>query len=152
MRKTKILCTLGPATESAEAIASLIKYGADVIRINMSHAAHDWVRMVYQRVRSAAEGAGREVSVLMDRTGPAIRTGDLETPWQLVPGDIVEFRTSADEPPSQGYSVTVNYPELSRDLKPDDIIMVDGGMIQLKVKEVGPMRVIGEVTIFACAV
>ena len=146
MRKTKILCTLGPATESADAIASLIKNGADVIRINMSHAAHEWVRTVYQRVRDAAATAGREVSVLMDLTGPSIRTGDLEAPWQLVPGDIVEFRTTAEAPSTQRYSVTVNYPDLTRDLKPDDTIMVDGGMIQLKVKEVGPMRVVGEVT------
>ncbi|MDB6137005.1 MAG: pyruvate kinase [Verrucomicrobiaceae bacterium] len=146
MRKTKILCTLGPATESAEAISSLIKYGADVIRINMSHAAHEWVRLVYQRVREAATGAGREVSVLMDLTGPSIRTGDLESPWQLVPGDKVEFRTSTDAVPTLGYSVMVNYPELSRDLKPGDTIMVDGGMIQMRVTEVGPNRVAGDVT------
>ncbi len=146
MRKTKILCTLGPATESAEAIASLIKNGADVIRINMSHAAHDWVRKVYQNVRDAAEGAGREVSILMDLTGPSIRTGDLETPWQLVPGDQVEFRTSADCPATVRYSVTVNYPELAMDLKRGDLINVDGGMIQLKVTEIGPQRVVGEVT------
>ena len=49
MRKTKILCTLGPATESPEVIAELIAKGADVMRLNMSHASHDWVRMVYAR-------------------------------------------------------------------------------------------------------
>ena len=146
MRKTKILCTLGPATESPEAIASLIKFGADVIRINMSHAAHDWVRMVYQHVRDAAEGAGREVSVLMDLTGPSIRTGDLDVPWQLQPGDLVEFRTTPESQPTIRYSVTVNYPGLARDLKTGDLINVDGGMIQLRVTEVGPLRVIGEVT------
>ncbi len=146
MRKTKILCTLGPATESPEAIASLIKAGADVIRINMSHAAHDWVGKVYQNVRTAAEGAGREVSVLMDLTGPSIRTGDLETPWQLKPGDLVEFRTVPESQPTIGYSVTVNYPELALDLKRGDLINVDGGMIQLRVTEVGPQRVVGEVT------
>ena len=128
MRKTKILCTLGPATESPEAIASLIKFGADVIRINMSHAAHDWVRMVYQHVRDAAEGAGREVSVLMDLTGPSIRTGDLDVPWQLQPGDLVEFRTTPESQPTIRYSVTVNYPGLARDLKTGDLINVDGGI------------------------
>jgi pyruvate kinase len=146
MRKTKILCTLGPATESPEAIASLIKAGADVIRINMSHAAHEWVRKVYKNVRDAAVGAGREVSVLMDLTGPSIRTGDLVAPWQLQPGDKVEFRTTADSQPTLPYSVTVNYPELGADLKRGDLMNVDGGMIQLRVTEVGALRVIGEVT------
>lgn len=146
MRKTKILCTLGPATESAEAITSLIKHGADVIRLNMSHASHDWVRMVYQRVREAALNIGREVSVLMDLTGPSIRTGDVEQPWQLVPGDKVELRTVSEAESTQKYSTTVNYAGLSKDIKEGDMIMVDGGMIQLRTIEVTPERVIGEVT------
>lgn len=145
MRKTKILCTLGPATESAEAIASLITHGANIIRLNMSHASHDWVRMVYQRVREAAAGAGHEVSVLMDLTGPSIRTGDVPQPWQLVKGDKVELRTTDDAQPTQNYSTTVNYAGLSKDLKAGDTINVDGGMIQLRTLEVTPQRVIGEV-------
>ncbi len=145
MRKTKILCTLGPATESADAIASLIKHGADVIRLNMSHASHDWVRMVNQRVREAALNAGREVSVLMDLTGPSIRTGDVEKPWQLVPGDKVELRTVPETEPSVAYSTTVNYAGLSKDLREGDLINVDGGMIQLRTIEVTPERVVGEV-------
>ena len=144
MRKTKILCTLGPATESAEAIASLIKHGADVIRINMSHASHDWVRAVNQRVRDAAVEAGREVSVLMDLTGPSIRTGDVPSPWQLKTGDKVELRVKEEAPATVEYSCTVNYDGLVKDLKAGDTINVDGGMIQLRVLDVTPMRVLGE--------
>ncbi len=92
MRKTKILCTLGPATESAEVITSLMEKGADIFRLNMSHASHDWVRTVYGRIREAASKGSKEISVLMDLTGPSIRTGDVETPWQLQVGDWVEFR------------------------------------------------------------
>lgn len=149
MRKTKILCTLGPATESQEVIAALIAKGADIIRLNMSHASHEWVRTVHGRVRAAAASAGREIAVLMDLTGPSIRTGDVEQPWQLEIGDVVELLCKTDAPPTTRYSVTVNYPELSRDLKVGDIIMVDGGLIQIKVTAVATERVIGSVLIKA---
>jgi pyruvate kinase len=145
MRKTKILCTLGPATESPEVIAELIAKGADVMRLNMSHASHDWVRMVYARVREAAAATKREIAVLMDLTGPSIRTGDVEQPWQLQVGDVVEFRCRPEATPSTQYSVTVNYPDLGKDLKAGDVIMVDGGMIQIKATEVTQKHVTGTV-------
>ncbi len=143
MRKTKILCTLGPATDSLDALASLISKGADILRINMSHGSHEWVRSVYGNIREAAIKAGKDVAVLMDLTGPSIRTGDLETPWQLTVGDNVELRVKAESQATTHYSTTVNYPDLPRDLKPGDSINVDGGMIQLRVTEVTPERVIG---------
>lgn len=145
MRKTKILCTLGPATESAAVISTLITKGADILRLNMSHASHDWVRMVYGRVREAAANAGREIAVLMDLTGPSIRTGDVEQPWQLKVGDEMEFRCTADFQPTTQYSCTVNYPELGKDLKPGDVIFIDGGMIQVKATTVTPKHVVGTV-------
>jgi pyruvate kinase len=145
MRKTKILCTLGPATESPEVIAELIAKGADVMRLNMSHASHEWVRTVYARIRDAAANSKREIAVLMDLTGPSIRTGDVEQPWQLQVGDTVEFRCLPEATASTHYSVTVNYPELGKDLKAGDIIMVDGGMIQIKTTEVTLKHVIGTV-------
>lgn len=144
-RKTKILCTLGPATQSPEVIASLIDKGADIIRINMSHASHDWVRAVYAHVRTASENSGKEVGILMDLTGPSIRTGDLEKPWLLKPGDRVEFLTKADAKPALPYSTTVNYADLGTDLKKGDVILIDGGMIQIKATEISAFRVVGEV-------
>jgi pyruvate kinase len=144
MRKTKILCTLGPATESSEAIARLIAAGANIIRLNMSHASHDWVKQVYQRVRDAAMLAKREVSVLMDLTGPSIRTGDVATPWQLQRGDKVELRTKPETVATIPYSTTVNYEGITKDLKVGDTIYIDGGMIQLRVLDVLPERVLGE--------
>ncbi|MDZ4288004.1 MAG: pyruvate kinase [Prosthecobacter sp.] len=143
MRKTKILCTLGPATESAEIIDSLIEKGADIFRLNMSHASHEWVRAVYDRIREAATKGSKEIAVLMDLTGPSIRTGDLEQPWQLLVGDVVELRCKPDVPASTPYSVMVNYPELGKDLRPGDTIMVDGGMIQIRATEVSDKRVLG---------
>lgn len=144
MRKTKILCTLGPATESPGEIRLLIEKGADLLRLNMSHASHDWTRKVFARIREAAAQAGRDVAVLMDLTGPSIRTGDVEQPWQLEPGDRVELRVSGELPPAAKFSTTVNYPDLGRDLKAGDVVFVDGGLIQLKVIAATAQRVLSE--------
>ena len=77
MRKTKIICTLGPASEKPEMLRQLVHEGANVFRLNMSHAQHDWVREIIPRIRAIAEELGRSVAILMDTQGPAIRTGDL---------------------------------------------------------------------------
>lgn len=144
-RKTKILCTLGPATESADAIESLIRSGADLLRLNMSHASHEWTRAVYARIREASRRIDKDVAILMDLTGPSIRTGDLDTPWQLKVGDEVELRISEDLPPSIAYSVTVNYRYLCSDLKVGDTVNVDGGLIQLRVERIGEGRIVSRV-------
>ena len=86
MRKTKIICTLGPASEKPETLRQLVHEGANVFRLNMSHAQHDWVREIVPRIRAIAEELGRAVAILMDTQGPAIRTGDLKTELHLKPG------------------------------------------------------------------
>lgn len=145
MRKTKILCTLGPASDSLEVISELIEKGANILRLNMSHASHEWTRNVYACIREAASKFNREVAVLMDLTGPSIRTGDVEEPWQLKKGDWVEFRLTENATTTTPYSVTVNYSELNRDLKLGSTILIDGGMIQVRVLKITDDRVVGEV-------
>lgn len=145
MRQTKILVTLGPATESVEKIKGLISAGANIMRLNMSHASHDWVREVYNRIRDAAKETDTDVAVLMDLTGPSIRTGDLSSPWKLKPGDRVEFRTEEDVPTSLEFSTTVNYPGITGDLKSGDYIAIDGGLIQMRTVAVNGKRIIAEV-------
>src|SRR5439155_231734 len=73
MRKTKIICTLGPATEKTETIRQLIARGADVFRLNMSHAPREWVREIVPRIRKLAGELGRPVGILLDTQGPAIQ-------------------------------------------------------------------------------
>jgi len=75
MRKTKIIATLGHATDSPEVIGKLLDSGLNVVRLNMSHARHDWVRRVVADIRAAARSRSRVVGILMDTQGPAIRTG-----------------------------------------------------------------------------
>lgn len=141
LRKTKIIATLGPATDSVETLSSLLQAGANVFRLNMSHAPADWCRMVTARVREASEKTGIDAGVLMDMRGPTIRTGDVPEPFALKPGDIVEFLLSGAAA-THFISTTVNYPGLYADVKPDDTVLVDNGILQMRVVTTTPERVI----------
>ena len=134
MRKTKIICTLGPATESSEVLRQLMEQGADVFRLNMSHATRDWVREIVPRIRSIAAELERPVAILMDTQGPAIRTGDLRNDLQLKPGDVLEF-TVRGAKSEETNSVDVNYDGLINDISAGDTVLVDNGVIQLLVLE-----------------
>src|SRR5438094_8141061 len=134
MRKTKIICTLGPASEKPEMLRQLVREGADVFRLNMSHAQHDWVREILPRIPAIAEELGRSVAILMDTQGPAIRTGDLKTELHLKPGDILEF-TVRGAKSEEAYSVDVNYDGLINDINEGDTVLVDHGVIHLLVLE-----------------
>ena len=79
-RHTKIIATLGPATESKEMLASLITAGVDILRLNMAHASHEWVDKAMWFVREASHEIDRQVAVMMDVKGPEIRTGNVEVP------------------------------------------------------------------------
>ena len=145
MRKTKILVTLGPATDSPAMLEQLIENGANIFRLNMSHASHDWVRTVNARIRDAAKAKGTDVAILMDLTGPSIRTGDVPAPWMLNAGDEVEFRIDESLPPTKELSTTVNYPGLVNDLTVGAPIAIDGGMIQMQTVGITPQRIFAKV-------
>src|SRR6266540_7566529 len=130
MRKTKIICTLGPATEKTEVLRQLIQQGSDVFRLNMSHARHDWVRDIIPRIRLLAQKAGRPVAILLDTQGPAIRTGDLKASLHLKPGDILEFTVRGAKSKDR-YSVDVNYGGFVDNVTVGDTILVDNGLIKL---------------------
>ena len=132
MRKTKIICTLGPATEKPDVIRKLIAHGADVFRLNMSHAAPDWVRVIVPRIRKLASEVGRPVGILLDTQGPAIRTGALTRPINLSKDDILEF-TVRGAKPRESKSVTVNYDKFPEDVSAGDSVLVDNGLIKLVV-------------------
>ena len=132
MRKTKIICTLGPATDSPEVLARLIAAGANVFRLNMSHGTHEWVRTVVPRIREVARQTSANIAIMMDTQGPAIRTGDVATNLDLHPGDVVEF-TVRGAKSEEHYSVDVNYDGLIDDIHDGDVVMVDNGNIHMKV-------------------
>ena len=140
MRKTKIICTLGPATEKTEVLRQLIQKGSDVFRVNMSHATHEWVREIVPRIRMLGQETGRAVALLLDTQGPAIRTGDLKASLHLKPGDILEF-TVGGAKSKERYSVDVNYGGFVDDVTVGNTILVDNGLIKLLVLDKGKKRV-----------
>jgi pyruvate kinase len=134
VRRTKIICTIGPQTESAEVLEKMVAAGMDVARLNMSHATHEWTRAIRDRLHRAADRTGRPCAVLMDTQGPAIRTGDLPLPLHLKPGDVFEFTVKGAHSEEEK-SVDVNYPNLIKDIEVGDTVLVDNGVIRLKVLE-----------------
>jgi pyruvate kinase len=141
MRKTKLIATLGPATESDEVLRGMIEAGTNVFRLNMSHAPHEWVRVIVPRIRALAEAACRQVGILLDTQGPAIRTGDIPAKIHLQRRDIFEF-TVRGASASEKYSSSVNYDGLIDDISIGDTVLVDNGMLHMKVlsKERGRIR------------
>ncbi len=139
-RKTKIIATLGPNTESSESIRALILAGADVFRLNMSHASPEWVRTVFIRIREVAAGLNCHIGVMMDTQGPEIRTGDLDSALELSPGDVFDF-TVRGEKSEEVSSVDVNYEGMVNDIGIGDIVLVDNGVIRLEVLEKNSNRI-----------
>lgn len=135
LRRTKIIATLGPATESEEMLVKLIAAGVDVVRLNMAHAKHEWTRMIIRRIRSASRQAGRDIAIMMDIKGPEIRTGDVAAPIELKPGEIFDFTVRPDAPRGdvEIRSVDVNYRNLVNDIHVGDTVLVDNGLIRLEV-------------------
>ena len=137
-RRTKIIITLGPATQSEEMLEKLIRAGADIVRLNMAHATHDWTREVIRRIRAVSQRLQREVAIMMDIKGPEIRTGDLTVPIELKAGEIFDFTVKPAESAGRGggeeiRSVDVNYKDLVNDIKVGDTVLVDNGLLRLEV-------------------
>src|SRR2546425_10132331 len=132
MRRTKIIATLGPATDSSEMIGQLIGAGVNVFRLNMSHAPHDWVDRVVLDIRAAAKVRQVSVGIMMDTQGPAIRTGDLPAALDLKPGQKFTL-TVRGERSEELHSVDVNYENFIRDISVGDVVLLDNGAIHMKV-------------------
>lgn len=128
MRRTKIVATIGPASQSAEALAALVEAGIDVARIGLAHgAAADNLARVAQ-VRQAATVAGRVVGVLADLPGPKVRSGPFGPGATLEPG--AEVVLAPGDEPSSATRITVDYPTLTADLKTGDRVSLgDGGTV-----------------------
>jgi pyruvate kinase len=146
MRRSKIVATLGPATESPEMIRELLIRGVNVFRMNMSHAEHDAVRDRIKNIRSLSEQLGRHVAILADIQGPKIRLGNFKKKQvMLEQGQIFTL----DLNPEDGDEKRVNttYQTIYKDVKAGDRILVDDGKLDLKVKEVKDTSVITEVIV-----
>lgn len=138
MRKTKIVCTLGPASDTPERIEALIRAGMDCARLNFSHGTHDDHARLAARVREAAERLGRPVALLQDLQGPKIRVGRF-------PGGRVRLEDGAEvtvttrEVEGAPDRIPADYPGLPGDVAPGEAILLDDGLLRLEVLSVdGP--------------
>ena len=138
-RKTKIIFTVGPATQDEATLERLIHAGVDICRINMAHADHAWTREIIRRVRTVCKRVGRHIAIMMDVKGPEIRTGDVPETFELEKGEIIDF-TFGQGIGSLGEDgvrrVDLNYPGFSKDIKVGDTVLVDSGLIRLLVLEI----------------
>jgi pyruvate kinase len=133
-RRTRIVCTIGPASSSPAVLRSMIHAGMDVARMNFSHGDHDTHRQVAADVREAAEACDRPIALLGDLQGPKIRTGPLESAFQrLVRGRIVQLTS---EPRRDDTEIQVSHPELVQALHKSDRVLLDDGRIELVVRSV----------------
>lgn len=131
MRRTRILCTIGPATEAPDRIRGLIDAGADVIRLNFSHGSIDWHTEVCRRVRLAASQAGRFVAVLQDLSGPKIRIGAVSSPIVLDRGATLAIELG-DATGGPG-RVSTTFQALFESVRAGARLLLDDGRIELEV-------------------
>ncbi len=124
----------------------LVQAGVDIFRLNMAHATGDWVHEVVANIRQTSAELDSHVAVMMDVKGPEIRTGDLAEPVDLHVGDQVRFVCKESAEPADGpLNVSVNYPKLARNVPVGGILLVDSGLLRLRVIEKDPTSVICEV-------
>jgi pyruvate kinase len=134
VRRTRIVCTIGPASSSPAVLRAMIQAGMDVARMNFSHGDHATHRQVAADVREAAEAAERPIALLGDLQGPKIRTGPLESAFQrLVRGRLVILTS---EPRAAENEIEVSHPELIEALHRGDRVLLDDGRIELVVRSV----------------
>ncbi|MBS1764546.1 MAG: pyruvate kinase [Bacteroidetes bacterium] len=133
--KTKIITTLGPATNSREMIWNLIKAGADVMRINASHGDHQFLKAIVDNVRSINEEENLNIALLLDLQGPKIRIGEIES-GECVIKDKETFVLTAGEVIGNSEKATIRYSHFSSDVKKGDIVLIDDGKLKLEVKKV----------------
>ncbi len=133
LRKTKIVCTIGPASETPELLERLIEAGMNVARLNFSHGNHEEHALRIKRIREAAEKAGKIVGILLDTKGPEIRTHQMENnSIELVTGQKIEVSMTEVLGTAERFSIT--YEQLIEDVETGSIILLDDGLIELRVE------------------
>jgi pyruvate kinase len=132
MRKTKIICTIGPKTESFDQLEKLALAGMNVVRLNMSHAKHDGAARIIRAIKTLNRKLADPIAILLDTQGPEIRTGDITGELALTTGDeiTISVRDGGDVEAS---SIRIHYDDLVSALKIGDRITVDNGIINLQV-------------------
>lgn len=136
MRRTKIVCTIGPASESPEMVRALLEAGMDVARLNFSHGTYDEHLSRIQTLRTAAAELDRNLGILLDIQGPKIRLGRMEHPEGVFLEKGQRYILTVDQCLGNDQRSFVDYPGLPKDVKPGSTVYIDDGLIELVVREV----------------
>ncbi len=132
MRKTKIICTLGPSSDTVERLVQLINAGMNIARFNFSHGDHAEHHQKVVNLRKAMKITGKRIGILLDTKGPEIRTHDMATPEVLLEeGKSVDISTTKVDGTAEKFSIT--YPELINDVEVGSRILIDDGLVELVV-------------------
>lgn len=132
-RRTKIICTIGPATHGFEKLMALYEAGMNLVRLNMSHADHEGAARIINWVKTLNRKVPFPVPILLDTQGPEIRTGERHEPMDLKPGEVVTVSVRGDDVETS--SIQVNYQELVDILQVGNRMTVDNGLINFEVLE-----------------
>lgn len=135
MRKTKIVCTIGPASEKKEIFTQLVKSGLNVARLNFSHGDHEEHAKRIETIKAVREELKVPVAIILDTKGPEIRTGKFKDPEVLLE-DGQEFTITTREVMGDNTICSVSYSGLAKDIAEGNSILIDDGLIELKVKKV----------------
>lgn len=136
MKKTKIICTMGPNADDREVLKALVENGMDIARFNFSHGDHEEQKKRFDLLKSVREEMKKPIAILLDTKGPEIRTGVLKDGQKVKLEEGAEFVLTAREVIGDEKMVSQTYPQLAKDVKPGDTILIDDGLIALKVKEI----------------
>lgn len=134
MRKTKIVCTIGPACDSQDMLEKLVHAGMNVARLNMSHADHERTALTIRNLRMVSEALDRPIGILADLQGPKIRIGILKEPASLKPGQ--DYTITTRDVPGDTREVNVPFKELPQSVTAGESLLLDDGLIELRVESV----------------
>src|ERR1041385_6166411 len=146
MRRTKIVCTLGPASDSEETIARLIAAGMNVARLNFSHGTPDYQRELISKVKRVRKSLNKPVAILQDLQGPKIRVGLIENGFvQLQPGQ--EFILTTETVPGDEHRVSVSLKSLPDEVQTGHSILLADGNIELQIERIVPPDIYSRVIV-----
>ena len=145
MKKTKIVCTMGPNTNNLDVMRTLVKEGMDIARFNFSHGDHAEQKERMDALKKIREEEGKHIAILLDTKGPEIRTGLLQDGQkvQLIEGD--EFVLTTEEIIGDNKRVSITYEGLAEDVEIGGKILIDDGLIELKIKEIKGNDIVCEI-------
>ena len=142
MKKTKIICTMGPTTSEREVVLQLAENGMDIARFNFSHGSHEEQKARMDMIKSVRKEVGRPIAILLDTKGPEIRTGLLKDGQKVTLVEGQEFVLTTEQIEGDNTRVSITYDGLAEDVEPGKKILIDDGLIELEIKAIEGTEII----------